>query len=231
MEITKSTIKRILLDIFFPKFCFGCQKEGTFLCEDCKSLLEISGFHQKYKTENLEDLYFAVGYQNPLIKKLIQKFKYPPLVKELANPLASLIIDHLQLIGKETSFANAVLIPAPLEKKRLKWRGFNQAEEIGKVLAEFFKIPILTNVLFKTKNTKSQVELAKEEREKNIKGAFEVKNQNLIERKRIFLIDDIYTTGSTLKEAAQILKTAGAKEIIGIVIARAKPEEDFLPKS
>jgi len=231
MGITKSTIKRILLDIFFPKFCFGCQKEGTFLCEDCKSLLEISGFHQKYKTENLEDLYFAVGYQNPLIKKLIQKFKYPPLVKELANPLASLIIDHLQLIGKETSFANAVLIPAPLEKKRLKWRGFNQAEEIGKVLAEFFKIPILTNVLFKTKNTKSQVELAKEEREKNIKGAFEVKNQNLIERKRIFLIDDIYTTGSTLKEAAQILKTAGAKEIIGIVIARAKPEEDFLPKS
>lgn len=223
----KNRFKNFILDLFFPKFCFGCKKEGEYLCYDCKSLLEISGFHQKFQTKNLSDLYFSTEYKNPLIKKLIQSFKYLPLIKELSVPLSSLIIDHFQqLENQKPIFEREALIPLPLAKKKLKWRGFNQSEEIGKELSKFLKIPLFNDVLIKIRETLPQVELSAKEREKNIKGVFVLKNKEKIKGKKILLVDDVYTTGSTMEEAARVLREGGAKEIIGVVIARAKPGED-----
>ncbi|MDI6895681.1 MAG: phosphoribosyltransferase family protein, partial [Bacillota bacterium] len=119
-----------------------------------------------------------------------------------------------------------ILIPVPLEKKRLRWRGFNQAEEIGKHLSFYFKIPLLKDVLMKIKETPAQVELEAKTRKEILRRAFFIKNKSLIENKKIILVDDIYTTGSTMEECARILKEAGAKEIIGIVVARASPGQD-----
>ena len=219
--------KNFIFDLLFPKFCLSCQKEGNYLCEDCQSILLVSGVHQKNPTQNLKDLYFAIDYQQPLIKNLIKLFKYQPFVKELVIPLTSLIITHFQLIEKSTAdFVNFILVPVPLERKKLKWRGFNQAEEIGKELANFFGIPLITNCLIKIKETLPQVELSDEERRENIKGAFLVKDKELIKNKKILLIDDVYTTGATMEECARVLKKAGAKEVIGIVIARAVPGQD-----
>ena len=213
--------KGFVFDLLFPKFCLNCQREGNYLCEDCQSTLLVSGVHQKNPTQNLKDLYFALPYQQPLIKNLIKLFKYQPFVKELAIPLTSLIITHFQLTEKSPAdFVNFILVPVPSEKKKLKWRGFNQAEEIGKELTKFFRISLLNNVLAKIKETPSQVELSDEERKENIKGVFTVRNKELIKNKKILLIDDVYTTGSTMEECARVLKTAGAKEIIGIVVAR-----------
>jgi ComF family protein len=132
----------------------------------------------------------------------------------------------LKLIEEEKNFSDFILIPIPLEKKKLKWRGFNQSEEIGKKLAENLKIPIFSNVLFKIKETRPQVELSEKERRENIRGCFLVKNKDLIKNKKILLLDDVFTTGSTMEEAAKTLKEAGAKEIVGIVLARAEPGED-----
>ena len=231
-------IQNFVLNLLYPQFCFNCGQEATsYLCEDCKSTLEILQSHQKYSSQkgeenkfssspfavarDLKDLYFALPYQNLLIKNLIQKFKYQPFVRELAIPLTSLIITHFQLIEKSpTEFFDFILIPVPLEKRKLKWRGFNQAEEIGKELSKFLKISLLNNVLAKIKETPSQVELSDEERKENIKGVFLVKNGELIRNRKILLVDDIYTTGSTLEECAKVLKEAGAKEIVGIVVAR-----------
>jgi len=230
-------IQNFVLNLLYPQFCFNCGREGSYLCEDCKSTLEILQSHQKYSSQkgeenkfssspfavarDLKDLYFALPYQNLLIKNLIQKFKYQPFVRELAIPLTSLIITHFQLIEKSpTEFFDFILIPVPLEKRKLKWRGFNQAEEIGKELSKFLKISLLNNVLAKIKETPSQVELSDEERKENIKGVFLVKDEELIKNRKILLIDDIYTTGATMEECARVLKTAGAKEIIGIVVAR-----------
>ncbi len=277
-------MKNFLLDLLFPKFCLSCQKEGSYLCQDCQSCLEISGFHQKHSTregeenrfssfpfavaregeenrfssfpfavaregeenrfssfpfavaregeENrfssspfavareLDDLYFAVPYQNFLIKNLIQKFKYEPFVKELAKPLAFLIITHFQLLEKFPDFSEFILIPIPLSKRRLKWRGFNQAQELGKELAEFLNLPLSTNCLIKTKETIPQIELDDKTRRESVKEAFLVKNTDSIKEKEILLIDDVYTTGSTMTECARVLKTAGAKKIIGVTIAR-----------
>jgi ComF family protein len=224
----KEKLKNFLLDLFFPKFCFGCKKEGTFLCQDCQAILDISNSHQEFQTENLSDLYYPLEYKNPLIKNLIKHFKYEPFVKELAKDLASLIITHFQLIDPSPNFEGEdyVLLPVPLEKRKLKWRGFNQSEEIGKELSKFLNIEILNNVLIKIKETPPQVELSEKEREENIKGVFIIRNREKILGKKILLVDDVYTTGSTMKECAQVLKKAGTKEVIGIVIARAKPEED-----
>jgi len=226
--MAKSKIKTLFLDLFFPKFCFGCQREGSYLCQDCRATLEISDVHQKYETKYLSDLYHPCNYQKLLIKKLIQNFKYEPFIKELAKPLSSLIIDHFQLIEERRNFSEFVLIPIPLEKRKLKWRGFNQAEELSKELSKLLNIPVSNNVLVKIKETQPQVELGDRERRGNIKGVFSIRNGNLIDNKNVLLIDDVYTTGSTMEEAARVLREAGAKEIIGIVIARANPGEDKL---
>jgi ComF family protein len=214
-------IKDFILDLLYPKFCFNCGREGNYLCLDCQATLEISSIHTEYRTQELKDLYFALPYQKSLIKNLIQKFKYQPFIKELARNLTSLIITHFQLIEKSpTDFSNFILIPIPLEKKKLKWRGFNQAEELAKEISSFLKIPLLSNCLIKAKETLPQVELSDEEREENIKGAFNYQHPELVKGRKILLVDDVYTTGSTMEECARVLKEAGAKEIIGIVVAR-----------
>jgi len=225
-------IKNLILDILFPKFCFNCEKEGDYLCQDCQELLEISGFHRNYSTQNLDDLYFAVDYKNPLIKKLIKLFKYEPFVKELAKSLSHLIITHFQLMDNKPNFlhqsldqrafngADFILIPVPLDKKRLRWRGFNQAEELSKELDGFFKVPLISNCLTKIKETFPQIKLSDQERKENVRGVFLIKDRELIKNKNILLVDDVYTTGATMEECAIVLKKAGTKKIIGVVIAR-----------
>ena len=229
-------IKNFLLKLFFPKICLFCQREGEFLCKDCEALLEISPFLYclcqkpkriskggkcpKCKFKKLDGLYFALDYNNFLVKKIIQNFKYKPFIRELAKPLTSLIINHFQLLDNKPNFDDFILVPIPLSKRRLKWRGFNQAEELGKELAKFLKIPLISNCLIKVKETPPQVKLSEKERKENIKGGFSLKNQSKIFNRKILLIDDVYTTGSTMEEAARILKKGGAKEIWGVVVAR-----------
>jgi ComF family protein len=221
-------IKEFILDLIFPKFCLGCKKEGSFLCEDCFSILDISTSHQKFRGKSLADLYFPVNYENFLVKKLIQNFKYPPLIKELKKELALIIISHLLLLDKKPDFSDFILVPIPLSKKKMRWRGYNQAEEIARELANFLKIPLISDCLVKLKETKDQVELSEKERRENVKGVFFVKNKEEIVGRNILLVDDVFTTGATMEEAARVLKEAGAEKIVGIVIAKASPGQDKL---
>lgn len=230
MEISR--IKNFLLDVFFPKFCFGCQKEGGYLCPDCKSVLGISGFHLENRTKNLADLYFALEYKVPLVKNLIQKFKYEPFAREIASDLASLIIEHFRQLEKVPDFLKEgkdfLMVAVPLDNRRLRWRGFNQSEEIAKAISKFLEIPLLFDVLLKTKETPPQVALSGRERKENVRGIFLIKDKKLVENKKILLVDDVYTTGSTMEEAARVLKEAGAKGVIGLAVARAEPSDDQL---
>lgn len=232
------SIKKFILDLLFPKFCINCQKERTYLCQDCFSLIDISEIqycpfcafpkivldgktcNSCRNSKKLTGLYSAASYDNFIVKKLINQFKYGAYIKELAKPLSSLIIAHLINLNKTSNFFDFILVPVPLHKKKLKQRGFNQANEIAKELSKFLKIPLFDEVLIKMKQTPAQVELEKEEREKNIKGVFLCQKPELATGKKILLVDDIFTTGSTMEECALILKQAGAKEIWGVVIAR-----------
>ena len=229
-------IKDFLLDLFFPPFCINCGREKSYLCEDCKSLLSIlehryclckkptrllkKGKCKRCRPKKLNGLYFALPFQNLLAKKLILQFKYPPYLKDLSSTLASLIINHFQLLDNRPDFSGSILIPVPLDKKRLKRRGFNQAEEIAKILSEFLEIPLINDALIKIKETLPQVELSEKDREENIKGVFLVKNSHKTKNQKILLVDDVYTTGATMEECARVLKIAGAKEVWGIVVAR-----------
>jgi competence protein ComFC len=232
----KSSVKKFFIDLFFPRNCFGCQREGSYLCQDCLATLDIlensfclcqkpmlfpkPGKCKICRNKNLDGLYFAVSYKNPLIKKIIQSFKYDSLVKDLSTPLALLIITHFNLIQKEFDGKNCVLIPVPLYKKKLKSRGFNQSEEIAKEISENTKIPLVFDCLLRIKETLSQMELSREERLENIKSAFSINNAEKIKGKKILLVDDVYTTGSTMEECAKILKYAGAREVWGVAVAR-----------
>jgi ComF family protein len=240
-------IKPFLLDLAFPKFCLGCNKEGSYLCQDCAHLLEISennyclcqkpiivpkifgiekGKCQNCQEKRLSGLYFAFSYKNKLAQKLIRSFKYEPYIKDLAKTLASLLIEHFVLTGQNTNDIwapngiPAVLIPIPLDKDKFKKRGYNQSEELAKELSGVLKISVATNILVKTKVTDPQMELKKEKREKNLENAFAVENFDGIANKKIFLVDDVYTTGSTMNECAKALRQAGAKHVWGIVLAR-----------
>lgn len=232
-------IKDFFLNLLFPPLCVNCQKEGEYLCPDCTSLINIATYQYcpycrppkivfdsqtcgscKRTGKNLSGLFNATSYQDFIIKKAISQFKYEPFVKNLARPFALLIIKYFKLLENKPDFTDYIIIPVPLAKKRLKWRGFNQAEEIAKHLADFLNIPLINNSLFRVKETAPQIELSGKEREKNIKGAFIYKKSEEIKAKKIFLVDDIYTTGSTLEECASRLRRAGAKEVWGLVVAR-----------
>jgi len=233
-----SKTKEFFLDFLFPKFCISCGKEGSYLCQDCFSLIDI--LERQYcpfcpqpkvvidgktcnfckRSKSLNGLYCAASYNNFIIKKLINQFKYEPYIKELSKPLFSLIVAHLINLDKVKNFQDYIFVPIPLHKKKLKKRGFNQASEIAKELSRILKIPFFDDILIKIKQTPAQMELKKEEREKNIKGIFLCQKPEIIQRKKILLVDDVFTTGSTMEESALTLKRAGAKEVWGIVVAR-----------
>ena len=236
-------LKESILNLLFPSFCLNCQKEGDYFCQDCLSLINISNYQYcpfcyppkivldgktcyfcKKREKKLDGLFSAASYKNFIIKKLISQFKYQPYyIKNLSKVLASLIITHFQLLENPPPFfggGQAILIPIPLEKKKLKQRGFNQAEEVACQLSNFFKIPLVNNVLIKIKGTLPQVELSGEAREKNILGAFACQETKDIKGKKILLVDDVFTTGATMEESARVLKKVGAKEVWGVVVAR-----------
>lgn len=215
-------IKDLLWEIFFPKFCLSCKKEGAFLCPDCKATIDIFSYHKVEKNKYLDDIFFAVNYNQPLVQFLIKKFKYDPLIKELAKELSGLIFDHFSLLEEKYDFSNFIIVPIPSEKRKLKQRGFNPAQEIAKEISLFFNLPLVTNVLIKIKNTLPQANLKKEQRRENIKDAFDVlaSEKEKMTTKNILLVDDVFTTGATMEEAAKVLKMAGAKKIVGVVLAR-----------
>ena len=162
-----------LLDVVFPKICISCNREEeTHLCGDCLAIISINA-------ATLPELFWATSYQEPLVRNAISSFKYPPFLKDLALPLASLIIAHLALLDKPQNFTGTVLCPIPLHKRKLKWRGFNQAQEIAKHLSQALSIPLYSDILLKTKNTTPQIELQGIERRINMLDVLKSNAQNL----------------------------------------------------
>jgi len=112
------------------------------------------------------------------------------------------------------------IIPVPLHLSRLREREFNQSAILALVIGERLGIPVLTDILLRERHTRPQVELDMKERKKNVVGAFSVQNEELIIDKDIILVDDVYTTGSTVNECAKSLKKNGAGMVYVVTIAR-----------
>ena len=209
-----------LLNLFFPKRCLSCKREGQHLCEDCLSLISVSGKPSLLPARSaMSGLFCATSFEDPLVQQMVRHVKYPPFLRDLAKPLAFLIVSHFA-IRNNNFYTPHLLCPVPLHKKRLKWRGYNHSEEIAGHLSSAWDIPSEPRTLIRTKHTSPQVELSKEKRQNNIAGAFAAPNPGFLAGKTVFLVDDVYTTGATMEEAAQTLKKSGAKAVYGVCVAR-----------
>lgn len=197
------------LDIIFPPKCLVCKdvsKDPLCLsCIDKINFLRPTAF-----------VHSVAAYDGPL-KKAILNFKFKNK-KDLAEPLGKLIIRYL---NEFTGLLKVdMIIPVPLHPKRLDERGFNQVELLSWTITKRFDIPTVSGLLFRKKETTPQFDLPKKERYTNIKGAFEVKGKKFLEGKSVLLIDDIYTTGSTVAECTKTLKTAGALKVYILTLSK-----------
>ncbi len=198
------------LNLIFPPRCEVCRQDSSDpLCHDC--LKEI-----KFMKPHLG--IYSVAVYDGTLRTAIKRFKFKKR-KRLAQALGFLLVKYVsQIPGLEMRELD-LIIPVPLHEKRLKERGFNQAQMLAETLSHYYGIPV-KNALTRTKNTTAQFDLAREERFANIKGAFKVVD-NSIHNKRILLFDDIYTTGATIMECSKALKAAGAKRIEVLTLSRA----------
>lgn len=176
-----------------------------------------------------------LSYGNPIVRELIHVLKYNSL-KTAAEPLVSVLAWYLSAsfencklsAGGGSAFGGKIenfnLVPIPLHPSKERKRGFNQALVIADRSKEVLKLnaEVLSEVLVKISSTPSQTKQKNyEAREENIRGSFDIKKPELVSGKNILLIDDIFTSGATMREATRVLKLSGAKKIIAVTVARA----------
>lgn len=216
-------------------FCSHCWRDikwfkGPF-CPSCG--LPYTFFHSKvpqssasghpcgscFKNPPPFDRAIAGGpYEGPL-REAVRLFKYEKKL-HVGRKLTERVV-KLPHISSFFSDSSRYIIPIPLHGRRLREREYNQSAIIGSILRDLAGMPFLLNVLDRCRYTIPQVGLSLRKREENVTGAFTVNNRSLIDGKRILLVDDVYTTGATLKECARILKRYGAARIEVFTIARA----------
>lgn len=230
-------LKAVFLDIFFPTRCVSCGKlspQNQALCDVCFSAIEIrSGFYCPkcgnrlpeaksicHKTEKFI-LAAATSYQIDAVRELIHAFKYNGL-KIAARTLEELIKKYLQKVDlREVTNQSWLVLPVPLHPKKERERGFNQAASIAEILSREFKVPV-SRALVRIKNSPPQVQMKNyEERTKNLEGSFMLAVSENVKNKNIILVDDVFTSGATMREAVRVLKNGGARKIIAFVIAKA----------
>ncbi|MFN3784934.1 MAG: ComF family protein [Spirosomataceae bacterium] len=152
------------------------------------------------------------------VQKLLHALKY----KENEKIGFDIGVYYGKLIEKEIEeYHLDYLLPVPMHPKKLRKRGYNQAEIFANGLTKSLQIETITNILVKTRETVSQTKENKQERFENIKGSFEIKDEKAIVGKNIGIVDDVLTTGATLEEIAQMLKKAGVAKVFIITIATA----------
>jgi len=235
--LTKSKIRKFFLDLFFPKNCLGCKQPDTYLCRDCFNKIPLASNNTCFfceeitgqgricinckKGKHLDRIISASEYKNLLIRELIRAFKYH-YVQELASPLSQLLIRTLENQGFGFQKTDFIIVPIPLFKHRLHYRGFNQAELIAEEIAKHFRLPIQINALKRKISRAPQAKISDiEKRKANIENSFAIGPEiKSIENKIVLLIDDVITTGATLSETARIVKQNNAKEVWGITIAK-----------
>ncbi|HZK57320.1 MAG TPA: ComF family protein [Clostridia bacterium] len=203
--------------------CHSCYNNLPFIpdhhCDKCGTPLRMIEdgpiCQQCKKTNYCFDRAISVVEYKQDVKILIYKLKYSNHTY-LATTFGYIMADKLKQEGIKAD----IIIPIPLHRSKEKERGFNQATLISKYIVEKINIPLNINALIRTKNTKVMHNLTRRERLENVEGAFEVVDKEAIINKDILLIDDIFTTGSTVNSCSKELINNGAKSVTVLTFAR-----------
>ena len=199
----------LILDLIFPKICYGCGKTGDYLCPKCQKHLTILNI--KSPKNGFDGGLSLFKYQS-FIKSAITDLKYNFVSDNstnLANLMAKILKSDFPNLIKYWRQNDFVLIPIPLHFSRQNWRGFNQSELLAKKLAKNISLDFSNQVLIRHQNTLIQARLKKtENRSKNVANIFSL-HQSIgnIKNKNVILFDDVSTTQSTLISAFSTLKT------------------------
>lgn len=242
MEAKK--VKKTIIEVLFPKniACLLCNKELSenthySMCNKCLQALpknngktcakcgEQINSQSKYclrcksQKPKFTQCFSPLLYQKP-VTTLIKNFKYNNK-RYYSETLGNFLVESYVLNNLNCD----LVFPVPLHEKRQNERGFNQAELLANQLVKQLHIPISTDALKRVKHTQTQTSLTKTERAENVKKAFVVTQKELVKDRTILLVDDVYTTGSTLNECAKVLFKAGAKEVYCLTLAHTMGEK------
>jgi len=197
------------IKIIKPPFCVYCGKQlfshDESFCADCT--------RERFSFVDNR----SVGIYEGVLKEGIHLLKYKSY-SSLAKYFGELMVNFIEENGGVDDID--CIIPVPMYKKKQNKRDYNQAELLGRYLAEYFKIPLFTDVLIRVKETSPQHELSREERFLNVKDVFGVINSHKIKWACILLVDDILTTGATADECSKVLLGSGAFQIRVFTLAR-----------
>ncbi len=233
----KSSLKA-LLDFFLPEFCLYCQAPlgpapESLACPKCLS--EIAFIPHPFCSCCGAPFRGAVGLEHlcqeclthpPPFNRARAVAFYDGLVLEAIHRLKyQRQLIYAKFLGQLLAASGAadlvpgtdLLVPVPLHPRRLRWRGFNQAILLAQAFPE---VPLGQEILVRRRPTLPQVKLSPKERHTNVKGAFIVPEPGTVAGQAVLLVDDVYTTGATVKECAQALRRAGAKTVEVLTVAR-----------
>lgn len=209
-----------VLNFIFPPVCGICLKTSKkYICEECMELIKFKSLNKIdiYSNKNFKEHLYILKYEGIIRQRMLDyKFKEKSYLHRSFSEMIFNSKENIEFIKKYD-----ILIPVPIHKDRMRTRGYNQSELIAKDLAyEIKNIKLENRVLIKTKNIIAQSSLNKKQRENNIKDVYQIKSVEKVMNKKVLLLDDIYTTGSTVNECAKILKEAGCIEVGIITIAK-----------
>ena len=219
------------LDLLFPKRCVACDRHGAFICGECESGLPVIGMPRCHRCGNpgtnpclciaeadrvwpLDGIRSGFEFESP-VREAILALKFANL-----RSVGGTLSGHLAEMLREDGLTFDVLAPVPLHKRRMRERGYNQSEILAAGLGKEMGVEVDGRCLRRVTYVGPQARASSaDERRANVAQAFECR-AGRVEGKRVAVIDDVTTTGATLRACAEALKRAGAGEVWGVTVAR-----------
>jgi ComF family protein len=195
----------LILDLIFPQKCFSCGKTGSYFCKKC--ITKIQYHSPKFSTDSVKEGSLSLFKYNAFVRSAIQSLKYE-FVTDLADELTSIfsqkIINDYSILLNYWQKNNFIITPIPLFYSRQNWRGFNQSEILGQLIAQKLKLNFSNQIIFRHRYTFTQSHLkSHSKRNKNLKNAF---TPILPIPKNLIIFDDVTASFSTLNSAFNSLK-------------------------
>lgn len=244
-KIMVRSLLRIAIEILFPPICVACnayiQSASAPICDACRQSIARNSALRcpicsirladnkricNHRKQDMQRFPYTLGaatyYADPVARACIHAYKYQG-VHALTSPLSDILVAYAQQLQPRPHIFNnnPLVIPIPLHAAKERKRGFNQSALIARSFADVMRFAYAEPLIKIVDNSAQAKEKTHADRFQHMRHAFAIPRPEQVRNKNIILIDDVSTSGATLAEAAQTLRTAGAKQILAFVIAKA----------